>query len=297
VYWIKKKKKKIVIFSLRKWLLGNYKNPWFKKRISFLNLYNPLFIEAANRSVIKKAVREPEWIDQNIYYYFSTIVNLTRCITDACKNNRIMKPGTHYYSPVLLLKILLKLQDSFNNKELFKNFLHFKGAYEGCGFYQVSDYPTALFTKELFTRVKYPAQQKDKNIIIETPELNRDPKIEGIICPQNDVENIGLQSDDPDGPVFTPLSYGETPWAIFKYILTGIASVDIPYIPVPDCKKNPWVAFLDENIVTREMIDIAEKCVHDGKFVNEWVENISEKEDETNRTTRIDESIDNFPTL
>ena len=49
--------------------------------------------------------------------------------------------------------------------------------------------------------------------------------------------------------------------------------------------------------VTPEMIDIADQCVHNGQFVNQWVENISEKEDESNRTTRIDESIDNFPTL
>jgi len=297
VNWIKKKKKRVVIFSLKKWLLENYKKPEFKRRLSSLNLYNPLFIEAANRKVLKKEVKQADWIDRSIYDYFSTIVNIIRCVDDACRNNRIMKPGTHYYSPVLLLKLLLKLKDLFSNKILFEDFLHFKGVFEGCGLFNVSDYPVALFAKELFARIEYPVIKREKDLIIEMPELSRDPEIIGIICPYADVENGNLQSNDPDGPHFIPVVFGNTPWAVFKNILAGISSVETFYIPVPDCKKNPWVEFLDENTVTPEMIDIADQCVHNGQFVNQWVENISEKEDESNRTTRIDESIDNFPTL
>lgn len=295
--WVRKKKKKTVIFSLRKWLLENYKKPEFNKRISSLNLYNPLFIEAANRSVLKKAVKQTDWIDQCIYDYFSRVVNIVRCIDNACHENRIMKPGTHYYSPVLILKLLLKLQEAFNNKVLFENFLHFKGVFEGCSFLEVSDYPIALFSKELFTRIKYPVLQREKNLEIVIPELSRDPKIEGIICPYKDVERGDLQSNDPDGPHFSPITFGNTPWAVIKNILIGVTSVETIHIPVTDCRKNPWVEFLEENTVTHKMIGIAEKCVNDGKFVNQWVENISSKEDASNRQIRIDESIDNFPTL
>lgn len=289
------KKKKKVIFSLKKWLLKNYKKPGFNKKLSSLNLYNPLFIEAANQATLKKVVKQTDWVDQCIYDYFSTVVNIAKCIDDACHENKIMMPRIYYYSPVKILKLMLKLQEAFNNKVLFENFLHFKGVYEGCSFLKVSDYPIALFSKELFTRIKYPVLKREKKLEIEIPELRRDPKIEWIICPYEDAESGDLQSHNPDGPFFDPIKLGETPWAIIKNVLIGITSIETTSIPVINCDKNPWVEFLEGNAVTHKMIENADRCVNDGKFVNQWVKNALSKDDISSRHMRIDESIVNFP--
>ena len=289
------KKKKIIKFSLKKWLLNHYKKPGFNKKISSLNLYNPLFIEAANQGFLKKAVKQDNWIDQCVYNYFSTVVNLSRCIDESCHDTRIMKPRINYYTPVKILKLLFKLQEAFNNNMLFENFLHFKGVFEGCCFFQVTSYPIALFSKQLCTSIKYPGIKTGKYLVIEIPELQRDPGIEGIICPPEDEVLRGLQSDNSDDLQFNPVRFGKTPWAIFENILTGITSIDTTLIPVINCKKNPWVEFLDKNSVTPEMIGNAEKCVNDGNFINQWVKDALTTEDLDTRQTRIDDSIVNFP--